>query len=125
MRSVFADEKELLKRDEVITIKVPLFKEVKIEDLYQRYKDDPAMKLRLPDFFPKGRQIDRTYFFNVLNTVHTSDMEAILAHAFKQRNMAAHSGDMAETIKISEEWLERLKEVPFRSSKSSPILTVL
>ena len=83
------------------------------------------MKLRIPDYFPKGRQIDRQYFFNVLNTVHRADMKAILKYAFDQRNSSEAEQQRAETIQISQDWLQRLEDVPFKSSKLSSILTMI
>jgi hypothetical protein len=37
--------------------------------------------MHLPDRMAKGRQIDRTYFFNVLNTLESDKLQQIIRHA--------------------------------------------
>ncbi len=37
--------------------------------------------MHLPDRMAKGRQIDRTYFFNVLNTLESEKLQQIIRHA--------------------------------------------
>ena len=39
-----------------------------------------------PASMPKGRLPDRTYFFNILNTISEQYMQAIIRHAAEQRN---------------------------------------
>ena len=41
-----------------------------------------------PDNLPKGRSIDRTYFFNVLNTVYPEYTQSIIKYAEEQRHSA-------------------------------------
>ena len=71
-----------------------------------------------PDRFPKGRVPNRTYFFDVMNTLMEEYTQALIRHAAEQRNTAGLQAKAAEVIEISEEWWAKLQEVPFRSCKS-------
>ena len=52
------------------------------------FKDHDELKRHLPNRLAKGRQIDRTYFFAVLNTLEPEKLQQIIAHAQVQRNVA-------------------------------------
>ena len=39
------------------------------------------MMIYFPDIYPKNKGPPRTYFFNVLNTVHPEYLQQCLAHA--------------------------------------------
>ena len=78
LRDILANRKQLLKKSEVKEVEVPLFDELKVSTLYERYKFDPKMKLLLPSSFAKGRQINRTWFFNTLNSVYPEDVQHLL-----------------------------------------------
>jgi len=69
LRAVFAEEKQLIPLSEVKWVNVPKWPEVCVKDLYQHYAQDPEMNVYFPSSFSKGRQIDRAFFFNVLNTI--------------------------------------------------------
>ena len=58
----------------------------------------------LPDKYPKGRQPDRDYLFNVLNTLRPNYVKMIIANAFEQRNGNADDDIRGESIHVSEEW---------------------
>ena len=110
-----------MKMSDIITINVPLYQELNIADMLEVFKDHDELKRHLPDRLAKGRQIDRTYFFTVLNTLEPDKLQQIIAHAQVQRNVAQDEEQKMENIKISESWYEQLKEVPFKSSKYSSI----
>ena len=38
--------------------------------MYPKFQDDKEVMAYFPDRLPKGRLSDRTYFFNILSTVH-------------------------------------------------------
>ena len=44
------------------------------------------MKPYFPDKLSKGKQMDKTYFFNVVNTLYEEELRAILDHAMGLRN---------------------------------------
>ena len=71
----------------------------------------------LPDPRPDGRLPDRTYFFNVLNTLKPEYMKNVIEHANNQRMAAENEAMEKETIEISHEWWEKLRDIPFVSCK--------
>jgi len=68
----------LLKLQDVSWINVPHYAELAVKTLYEYYKNDEELMLYLPDKFAKGRQIDRSYFFNVLNTIRPTHVKQIV-----------------------------------------------
>ena len=39
-----------------------------------------------PDYYAKGRQCNRDYFFNIVNTLHEEMLWKIIEHALNQRH---------------------------------------
>ena len=80
-------------------------------------KTDVAFMKFMPSCLPKGRIPDRSYFFDVLNTVHEEFLSALIKHASEQRNSASNENMAEKVIDISEEWWAKLNALPFKSSK--------
>lgn len=57
-----------------------------------------------PDVFPKGREPDRAYTFNVLNTMKPEYVQGIVQHAQRIRNTAENTEMQGEFIIVSQEW---------------------
>ena len=70
LRQVLNGKKQLLKNADVKYVQVPRFDELSVVNLLPRFQGDPKVMIFLPDSMPKGKSVDREYFFNVLNTVH-------------------------------------------------------
>ena len=70
-----------MKMGDVVTINVPLYQELNVADVLQVFKDHEELKRHLPDRLAKGRQIDRTYFFTVLNTLEPEKLQQMISHA--------------------------------------------
>ena len=74
-------KKFLLLNTSVKKVKWPRYDEISCKNLWSEYSGrEDAMKL-FPDHIPKGRQINREYFFNILNTIYNEEMTAIREHA--------------------------------------------
>ena len=58
----------------------------------------------MPDPTPANYLPDRTYFWNVLNTVKTEYMKNILTHANEQRMVAKDHKSKMESIAITDTW---------------------
>lgn len=110
-------EKELLKNSDVRHIAVPAWPELKMETVYERYKDDPKLSRYLPDRMAKGRNMDRTWFWNVFSTLYPEIVSEIIEGSRKKRFDVADEETKAECIQISPEWHEQLMALPFKSSK--------
>ena len=85
LKKILKNEKRLLKLSEVNHIKVPLFEELNVAKLYEHYKSNPLLEPYLPDRYAKGRQIDRTFFFNIFNTILPEVLKKIVDNAYAQR----------------------------------------
>jgi hypothetical protein len=70
-----------------------------------------------PSKFPKGRAPEKTYFFDIMNTVMEGYVSSIIGHANKVRATKTHEAEAAQTIEITDEWYEKLSAIPFVSSK--------
>ena len=76
--------------------------ELSVKTLYAEYAERPEIKPYLPPKLYKGRSCDKSYFWNVVNTVTEGEVEAMVHHANSQRN-AVDSGDMnQESITMSQ-----------------------
>ena len=76
-----------------------------------------------PSKFPKGRVPDKTYFFNIMNSVMEGYVTSIIAHANNVRVTKSHEAEAVQTIEITDEWYENLKSIPFISCKYNSTLT--
>ena len=94
-----------MKTSDVITIQVPLYQELNVADVREMFKDHKELQMHLPDRIAKGRQLDRTWFFTILNTLEPEKLGQIIQHAQKQRNVAQDEEAKRETITISDRWL--------------------
>jgi predicted nicotinamide N-methyase len=64
----------------------------------------------------KGKQIDRTFFFNILHTIHPSYVEELITHANNIRNKPGEQEENKDFILISDEWYSKLMAHPYLSS---------
>ena len=69
-KEIFSDKKQLIKKKNVLFIEVPKFDELSVKNLYDELLALDNMETYFPDKYPKGRQCDREYLFNVANTLH-------------------------------------------------------
>ena len=70
---------------EVKFISVPKYDELSVKSLYNDFMKLPYVKYYFPDKYPKGRQADREYLFNVVNTLHSETLSEVVIHACNQR----------------------------------------
>lgn len=81
IRKVLSGEKKMLKRQEVKFIVVPSYDELSVKNLFPKFRTNPAIMLYLPDEYPESRGPDRTFFFNIMNTLDTQYTGQMIAHA--------------------------------------------
>ena len=104
LKKVLNGQKGTFRLDQIKPIKVPLLAELNVKDLWLKYKEMPEVNRYLPDRVPKGRQLDRTFFFNILNTVAPEVVSKIIEHSLTQRNKVETELEKQETIQITPEW---------------------
>jgi len=66
---VFAGTKALMPLNEVKRINMPMYDEVSVKELWPQMQGHEEFMRYFPTKFPKGRVPDRTYFFNIMQTV--------------------------------------------------------
>ena len=117
MRKVLKGEKSLLPIAECKFVTVPQYDELGVKNLFPKFLGDSEVMQYLQDEYPKNRTPDRTYFFTILNTVHPQYMRDMIAHANNARYAPFGQAKEHDTVVVNEEWLEKLKALPFYSSK--------
>ena len=68
LKEVLAEDKALLRLEQVSRINVPLYDELSVGNIWTMLKIDEKFMLYFPTKMAKGRVPDREYFFNILNT---------------------------------------------------------
>ena len=68
LKEVLAEDKALLRLEQVSRINVPLYDELSVGNIWPMMKNDEKFMLYFPTKMAKGRVPEREYFFNILNT---------------------------------------------------------
>ena len=68
LKEVLAEDKALLRLEQVSRINVPLYDELSVGNIWPMLKNDEKFMLYFPTKMAKGRVPEREYFFNILNT---------------------------------------------------------
>lgn len=64
-------------------VNVPGYDELSVKGLYTTAVSQDGMSFYFPDKFPKGKQCDRSYLFNVWNSIHPNQIKELIDHANK------------------------------------------
>ena len=81
LRAVFREEKKLLKMTDVKTINVPRYKEISVLEIMEELKGDTQVMQYIPNITAKGKQVDRVFFFNIVNTIRPEYMHKLIEFA--------------------------------------------
>ena len=119
MRQVLKGEKALLPMAECKFVTVPQYDELGVKHIFPKFHGDSEVMQYLQDEYPKNRYPDRTYFYTILNTVHPEYVRDLIAHANNARYAPFGQARELDTVVVNSEWLEKLKSLPFYSSKSN------
>ena len=117
LRLVLTEKKRLLHMNDVRRINVPKYDELSVKNLFPKFKDDAAVMSFMPDQMPKGKTIDREYFFNCLNTVKPDYVRDLITHANKLRFGGGQKDNEMDEVKCSDRWWNELNSMPFISRK--------
>ena len=93
-------------------IDVLKYDELSVKNLQDKLMALDNMASYFPSSYPKGRQCDRDYLFNVANTLHPGIMQEYIDHALKQRFDPKMGDNKMESIMISDKWKEELQSLP-------------
>ena len=86
LRQIISGEKELLPLSSIKMVNGPECDELSVTNLWKHAKNDPAFMRHFPDKLPKGRNVDREYMLNVLNTYQPEYVKLLIDHAISQRH---------------------------------------
>ncbi len=125
LKDVLQGKKKLLKMNQVSFINPPLFDEISVKRLYHDVVGQKLMKPYFPDEFPKGCQCDRSYFYNVWNTMYPDQVKETIEHANAQRYTISNEEAEQNAITITDEWQEELKSMPFISKQKGRMSALL
>ena len=115
LKKVLKEEKKFFKRDDVNFIEVQAYDEISVARIYKDVVALEGMAPYFPDKFPKGRQCNKTYMFNIFNTLYPDKVKSMIEHANTQRYSIDEEKNKENAIEISETWKKELESMPFIS----------
>ena len=98
-------------------VNVPCYDELAVKNIWPSCQKMPDIMKFFPDSLPKGRLPDRQFFWTVLNTLNTEYVTQCIEHATKARNAAGLNSTEEETIVVTSQMHEVLKDAPMISRK--------
>ena len=104
LKDVFQEKKDFFKMSEVKFCNPPAYDEIGVKALYDKILKQQNMAKFFPDKLPKGRQMDRSYMYNIWNTVHPEQVKAVIEHANEVRYGSKNERMQDESIKITDKW---------------------
>ena len=125
LKQVLAGRKVLLKMTEVSFCNPPTYDELSVKGLYDKVIKQTGMSLFFPDRYPKGRQCERAYMFNIWNTKHPHQVAGVIQHANKQRYAIDSEKVKQDTIIMTEHWRNELESMPFVSKQKGRMCALL
>ena len=82
---VLNGDKKFMSKSEIKPVDVGNFPELSIKVMYADFNQREAVKPYMPPKINKGRQLDKEYFWNVINTLYEAEVEAIVVNAHRVR----------------------------------------
>ena len=113
LRLILQEKKRLLKLKDKKSISVPHYDELSVKNLWPRFKLDAEFMKLMPDKLPKGKQVDRKYFWTCLNTLYPAYAEDLIKNANANRNRGGMAETAQDEILISDSWWAKLNEMPY------------
>ena len=104
LKSVFSEQRKLLKLADLRKISVPKYRELSVNNLWPIIRNDFEVWIYFPNDLPAGREPDREYTFNVLNTIRPEFVSNMITHAMKQRNGTTEQSDHQHDIFVTSKW---------------------
>ena len=73
-KEVFENKKTMMIYSKVSQVSWPNYSEISVTKLWPEFKKRPLVMEYMPSKINKGRQIDKKYFFDILNTIYPEEM---------------------------------------------------
>ena len=103
---------------------MPQWDELGVMKLWKDLKDDAAFNVYFQDIYTDQKASNREYFFNILNTIYPDYLKSIVDHARDQRFTLASEDAKPQAIRATDEWLEALNKLPYKSCKFLSLLSL-
>ena len=96
MKAILRGEKKLLAKSDVKSVKVANYDELAVKVMYPVLIQRAELKPYFPDTYPKGRGCDKTYFWNVANTIFPQEVSELIMNANSARFKVVDGQDEQE-----------------------------
>ena len=105
----------ILRKNSVIEVIIPKFKELSFENIWPMVKDVPELNKFFPNFKDK-KKYDRKYMFQIFATMRHDELSSMIRNAKKNRFLFENN-DEDETILIHKNLLEGINSVMTQKHK--------
>jgi len=86
LKAILADEKKVLKAEDVVKVNVPLYPELSIKDMYPEAMGDEEVARYLPSIPDQSTKLpEREFFFGVLATIRGEYLKKAIDEANGKR----------------------------------------
>ena len=112
---ILSGEKKLLHKSSLKTVDVGNYPEISVKSQYNDFAERAEIKPYMPPKINKGRQCDKEYFWNIVNSLCEEEVEAIIDHANNQRNLVGDGELKQESITMTDEMVQLMQKYPWIS----------
>ena len=106
-------------------VQAPHWDEIGVKNMYKRIVSQPELAKFFPEKFPKGSQCDKTYMFNVWNSIKPEQVKLVIDHANSQRYSLQNEEVKQNSIVLTEDWQRELESMPFVSKQKGKMCALL
>ena len=117
LKDVLAGKHSFLLNKDIKVCKITQYSEISVKLIYERALKHPNLAKYMPPALPKGRTIDKEYFYNVFNTLYPEEVSALLKHANEKRYTVENDTVKENSILLTDDWANQLEEMPFVSKQ--------
>ena len=93
-------------------VNVVKYDELSVLHLYEKLIMLEGMAVYFPSSYPQVRSCDRSYMFNVANTLHYEVVQNLIKHALKVRHTIDAESMKEERIMTNDHWEKELNSLP-------------
>ena len=116
IKQILSGEKKLLKLTQIKPVNAGNFPEVSVKNLFKEFSIRPEIVPYMPPITTKKmKQLDRKYFFTVVNSFFPEEIYDIIHHASSQRNAIKEVEEKRESIMMSQEMAKEMFRFPYVS----------
>ena len=102
-------------KSDIKPVDVGNFPELSIKAMYEDFSEREEVKPYMPPKINQGRQVEKEYFWNIVNTLFEDEVDAMVLHAHNQRKSIGEGVLEKELISMSHEMAELMSKFPWVS----------